>query len=95
IYCLLFAFGWETFVPNMPGDLYYLSIYPYLKSIAGHPVIEKSQKDFMDVIGGEVTSQSVAPGVSWLVLAGMIAFCAWMGVAWFSRSEYTPREDVE
>lgn len=95
IYCLLFAFGWETFVPNMPGDLFYVSIYPYLKSIANHPVIEKSKKDFMDVMGGEVTSQSVAPWISWFVLGGLVVFCWWMGVAWFSRSEYTPREDVE
>lgn len=95
IYCLLFAFGWETFVPNMPGDLYYLSIYPYLKAAAGHPSVEKTKKDFMDVVSGAVTSQAVQPWVAWLVLGLLVAGCTVFGLAWFQRGEYTPREDVE
>lgn len=95
IYCLLFAFGWETFVPNMPGDLFYLSIYPYLKAISGHVTVEKASQDMLDVVQGAVTTQGVSAGVSWAVLAGMMVVFAWLGIAWFSRSEYTPREDAE
>src|SRR5688572_14173986 len=37
IVCLLFAFGWETAVPNMPGEVYYISVFSYMKAIAQHP----------------------------------------------------------
>ncbi|ARU41703.1 hypothetical protein CCB80_11350 [Armatimonadetes bacterium Uphvl-Ar1] len=95
IYCLLFAFGWETFVPNMPGDLYYLSIYPYLKSIAGHAEIEREAKGMMDVLAGQVTGMGVPVAASWAVLLGLVVVLGGLGVWWFGQREYVPREDVE
>ncbi len=95
IYCLLFAFGWETFVPNMPGDLYYLSIYTYLKSICNHAVVENKSKDVVEAVQQAMAMPEVSAGVSWAVLAGMLVVFSWLGIAWFSRSEYTPREDSE
>jgi ABC-type transport system involved in multi-copper enzyme maturation permease subunit len=95
IYCLLFAFGWETFVPNMPGDLYYLSIFPYLKSISGHIEVKKETTDIMDAVQGALTTQGVSAGASWAVLGAMMVVFTWLGIVWFSRSEYTPREDSE
>lgn len=95
IYCLLFAFGWETFVPNMPGDLYYISIYPYLKSIAGHVEIERESKGMLDVLAGQVTGMAVPVGASWAVLLGLVVVLGGLGVWWFGQKEYVPREDVE
>lgn len=95
IYCLIFAFGWEAFVPNMPGDLYYLSIYPYLKAIANHEAISVTKKGLMDVLSGQVTGLGVPVGASWIVLTGIIVGFGALGMWWFSRYEYLPREDAE
>lgn len=95
IYCLIFAFGWEAFVPNMPGDLFYLSIYPYLKSLTQHVAVESQRKGIMDVLSGQVTELSVPPGAAWIVLAGIIVGFSALGMWWFSRYEYLPREDAE
>jgi ABC-2 type transport system permease protein len=95
IYCLIFAFGWETFVPNMPGDLYYLSIYPYLKAIANHIAPEKASANFMDALSGELVTMSVPAPASWLILIGATIGLALLGTWWFSNREYVPREDVE
>ncbi len=38
IICLLYLIGWEGLVPNMPGTMYYLSIFSHLQAVAQHPV---------------------------------------------------------
>ena len=94
IFSLLFAFGWETFVPNMPGDMYYVSILTYLRSAAPEAVIAAGPS-LGDVITGALAPKSVSPGTSWVVLTvlviGLWCLCLW----WFSRFEYSPREEGE
>ncbi len=94
IWSLLFAFGWETFVPNMPGDMYYLSVMTYLRSLSLHPQPE-TDPSLLTVLAGSMSPQTAAPAVSWVALIGSGAFlwalCAW----WFSRYEYSPREDAD
>ncbi len=34
---LLFAFGWEWWVPNIPGDFAKLSLMAYIRVLAPHP----------------------------------------------------------
>lgn len=91
---LLFAFGWETFVPNMPGDMFYLSVLTYLRSAAPHAVIAGGPS-LGDVITGALSPKSVSAPAAWTVLClfglGIWFLCFW----WFSRFEYTPREDSE
>ena len=95
IYCLLFAFGWETFVPNMPGDLYYISIYPYLKAIAAHPQPNAGQRNVFDVLSGQATEMVVSRTAAFPVLFGVIIIGFVAGIWLFSRNEYVPREDSE
>lgn len=95
IYCLIFAFGWEAFVPNMPGDLFYISIYPYLKALTNHAPIESTKKGIMDVLSGQVTDLTVPVTASWIVLAGIIVGFAALGLWVFSQKEYLPREEAE
>ncbi len=95
IYCLLFAFGWETFVPNMPGDLYYISIYPYLKALAAHPKPLALERNMFDVLSGQATEMAVSRSAALPVLIGIVAVCALLGTLVFSRHEYVPREDME
>ena len=94
IICLLFAFGWESSVPNMPGNMYRISIYSYLQGIAQHPRKE-SEGSLSSALGLGDGLASLTPVGSTLTLVGLtvllVAFCMW----WFTTFEYVPREDAE
>lgn len=91
--CLLFAFGWESSVPNMPGELYYLSIFSYLSALAKHPVGET--RGPLGALSGQLGVNTLSASTAFVVLVifciAVLAFGAW----WFSRFEYLPREDAE
>ena len=93
IYCLLFAFGWETSIPNMPGDLYHLSIYSYLQGIAQHPVTEQSRA--LSLIEGGTNANAISAAAGFVSLACLIAGCLALASWWFTHFEYVPREDAE
>lgn len=94
IVSLLFAFGWETFVPNMPGDMYFVSILTYLRSAAPHAVVAGGPS-LGDVVTGALAPKSVAPGSAWFVLL-LLVICLWsLCLWWFSRFEYSPREESD
>jgi ABC-2 type transport system permease protein len=93
IYCLLFAFGWETSVPSMPGDLYHLSIYSYMQSIAQHPVTENT-RGLMALAGGANVS-TISVGAAYVTMAALVIGCLALGSWWFTHFEYVPREDAE
>jgi ABC-2 type transport system permease protein len=95
ILCLLFAFVWETSVPNVPGDLYRLTITSYVSAIAHHPAISGAGKGFLDAISGilgqnDITAQAALP-----ILAGLAVVCVCASCYWFSHFEYMAREDAE
>ena len=92
IVSLLFAFGWETFVPNMPGDMYYLSILTYLRSAAPHAVVA-GKPSLGDFITGSLVPKTVPQTTAWLILVVMVAVLWALCVWWFSRFEYSPREE--
>lgn len=91
---LIFAFGWETLVPNTPGSSYYLSISTYALRIADHPITE-SMKSFMRFFAGQSQSAKVSLLVAWLVMGLTIALFAALAAYWFTRFEYVPRDDTE
>lgn len=93
IVCLLFAFGWETSVPNMPGDLSMLSIFSYLQAIAQHP--QTTVTDLLGVLSGGLVPNlmSVSRGYQTMIVFSLITFG--FAAFWFNRFEYTPREDAE
>jgi ABC-2 type transport system permease protein len=94
IISLLFAFGWETSVPNLPGDTYYLSIFSYLSAIAEHPAPDQTDQ-LLDLAAGQaglsLITTDVAYPVLFLLIAAMYSVSAW----WFAHFEYVPREDAE
>lgn len=92
--CLLFAFGWETMVPNMPGDASYLSVFSYVNAIAAHPS-EGQSKNLMTFLSGQLGDGMMAPGTAWIVMIIMILGFAAASAAWFTHFEYVPREDTE
>lgn len=92
IVSLLFAFGWETFVPNMPGDMYYVSILTYMRSAGPHTVVAGGPS-LGDVLTGALNPKTVEPGLAWAVLIVMTlvlwGLCQWR----FSRFEFSPKEE--
>ena len=93
IVCLLFAFAWETSVPNMPGSMYYLSITSYLTAISERP--STSTGDFMQLLAGAFGSNTLTPGVAIPAMLVLTAVCVIAAMAWFTKFEYVPREDAE
>ena len=95
IYCLVFAFGWETAVANMPGGMYWMSLYNYLTSIANHPKSTGEDKGFLDALAGNMGSAAIPASTAWIAMPVFAIVCAVFGAMWFSSFEYTPREDAE
>lgn len=93
IVCLLFAFGWETAIPNMPGEVYYLSIFSYVKAIADHVPFQVNNP--LGLLAGALGTTTIARGTAMAVLSlvavGLVTLSCW----WFSSFEYVPREDAE
>jgi ABC-2 type transport system permease protein len=90
--CLLFAFGWEFIIPNLPGDLFYLSIFTYLKAMAGHAPREAASASFVEQVTG-ATQKVIPPGTALFVLIAFSVVILVISLLWFSRFEYSPRED--
>ncbi len=93
IICLLFAFGWETAVPNMPGEMYYLSIYSYLQGIAQHP--SAGDNRLLALLIGGNADNTLTAGTSYFVMAALVVALIALGSWWFTTFEYLPREDAE
>lgn len=93
IVCLLFAFAWETSVPNMPGSMYYLSITSYLTAISERP--STGAGDFMQLLAGALGSNTLTPSVAIPAMLVLIAVCGVAAMTWFTKFEYVPREDAE
>lgn len=94
VVCLLFAFAWETAVPNMPGSMSALSVSSYLSAIAQRP----SAAGGTGVFGNLANSLGVnafSAQTGWIVLTLMIAFFGGLCMWWFSTFEFLPREDAE
>lgn len=95
VFSLLFAFGWETFVPNMPGgDLSLISIISYLNALSRHPKAELlPTNEIMEAITEEVVKQPIPVAVALSVLGVFSVALMVVSMNWFNRFEYVPRED--
>lgn len=90
VWCVLFAFGWETAVPTMPGDIYRASILSHLQAAMAHPKPEGA--GILALLGGTPPMSPTSGVVTLLVASGaLLALSAW----WFTHFEFVPREDAE
>ncbi|HTQ11629.1 MAG TPA: hypothetical protein VMI31_16325 [Fimbriimonadaceae bacterium] len=92
IICLLFAFGWETSVPNMPGEMYKLSILSQLQAIAGHPNPDAGPGG---LLGGLLSVNDITAPIAWVTLGALTVVFLGLSMMWFTQSEIVPREDAE
>lgn len=89
IVSLLYAFGWESIIPNMPGDIRYLSIASHLETLSQRP----SSGDASPL--AQLAASTMTPTNSWVIAIVATMGCLLIASAWFRRNEYLPREDVE
>ncbi len=94
VVCLLYAFGWETSVGNMPGDLYHLAVSSYLAAIGSKPA-PTSGNPMLDLLSGQLGLNLISPERAWTVLVALIVVCVVFAARWFATHEYVPREDAE
>ncbi|MCH7904430.1 MAG: hypothetical protein IH944_07670 [Armatimonadetes bacterium] len=92
MFCVGFAFFWESFVSNMPGDLYYLSILSYMDAIATHPGHDVSSP--INLIAGS-GANTIPVWAGWTVLLGIGVAMMALSAYWFSTREFLPREGAE
>ncbi len=95
IFGLLFAFGWETWVPSLPGSFGRLSVMTYLRVLAPH----KTAAEIAAEAAAAANPFAAAPDVithpmAWTVLAATIAVSVLAALVVFSTREYVPREDA-
>lgn len=93
IVCLLFAFGWETAVPNMPGQMCYLSINSYLQAIAQHP--SAGGNKVMGQLTSSAGDNTLSSNTGYMAMIIFAIFLIALGSWWFTTFEYLPREDAE
>lgn len=94
MYGLVFAFGWESWVPNLPGKFQMVSIMTYLRALAPHPQPAAESVDLLQFLSGgnqTVITNNLARGVLTSVILGALA----IALTIFSTNEYVPREDAE
>jgi hypothetical protein len=94
IWGLVFAFGWESWTPNLPDKFQMVSLMSYLRALAPHDQPDAESVDVSQIFngnGGEIISNTLA----WSVLACIIIAFLFLAMAAFSNREYVPREDAE
>lgn len=94
MYGLLFAFGWESWVPNLPGDFQKVSLMSYLRVLAPHPSPEVKQEGFASLLAA-LSPQTITPGLAMMVLPLFTLTILGAALYLFSTQEYVPREDAE
>lgn len=95
VVCLLFAFAWETAVPNMPGSMSALSVSTYLSAIAERPSTLGGGGGLLGNVANALGVNTFSTQTGWSVLLILIAFFGSLGMWWFGNFEYLPREDAE
>lgn len=94
IICVLFAFGWESSVPNLPTGLQKLSILSHMQAIAKHPETEGG-KQFLEAISGVLGKNDLSATSSAFTLVVFSIVMVGLSAYWFTSNEYIPREDSE
>jgi ABC-2 type transport system permease protein len=93
--CLLFAFGWETAIPNMQGGMQNLSILSHLQAIAQHPSQGGEGNKLLELMAGIGGTNLISIDRAWGTMAILTVVCLLASAWWFTHFEYVPREDAE
>ena len=90
---LLYAFGWESWVPSLPGNFKYLSLMAYLRVLAPHGGNQDNGADPSSILAA-LSSNPISTHVATLALIVAIGGALVAALAVFSTREYVPREEA-
>lgn len=88
---LLYAFFWESWVPNLPGEFEKLSVMAYLRALAPHPEPEAETQGLAELLKSAAAS-TITPAMAWWVLGLTTALALGLALLLFSVREYVPRD---
>ncbi|MCS6776067.1 MAG: ABC transporter permease subunit [Chloroherpetonaceae bacterium] len=95
MYGLLFAFGWESWVPNLPGYFRRVSLMTYLRVLAPH---SREEPETLDIAQVATTLPGTQDGIphqmAWNVLIGFSVLALMLALYTFSVREYVPRDET-
>lgn len=94
LYGLFFAFGWESWVPMLPGSFGEFSVMAHLRVLAPHPQPLNDATDISDLLSA-LNPTEITPATAKMVLFLVILQALAASLVIFSRREYAPREDTE
>ena len=90
IFGLLFAFGWESWVPNMGGNFQKLSVMTYVRVLAPHPKPGTQGGDLTEIFRAinpeTLTTPQAAITLALVIVVGLAGACFL-----FSTREFVPR----
>lgn len=96
-YGLLFVFGWETWVPKLPGQFARISVMTYLRAISQRKISGDPSQTSSNILLSFARPPviDISVGQAWLILALISVVCLAAALVVFSVREYSPREDAE
>jgi ABC-2 type transport system permease protein len=95
---LLFAFGWESWVPNLQGSFQKTSLMAYLRALSPHPKPPDEAMDmqnFLLSMTGGADTDVITKALAWKVLIGVALVTLAGSLFLFSTREFSPREDAD
>ncbi len=90
---LFLAFGWESWVPMLPGNFKLVSAMTYLRALAPHARPEVATPDLMSFFSA-MNPESVPANVAWIVLLSIGVVSLVLAMFVFSLREYVPKDDA-
>lgn len=100
-YGLLFVFGWETWVPKLPGAFAKISVMSYLRALAAREITpdpasqQAASGDNILLAFSTPPEINISMGLAWTTLLIVSAVALIASLIVFSKREYVPREDSE
>ncbi len=90
---LIYTFGWETWVPYLPGSFQRLSLMSYLRVLAPHSSVGQDDVELSTAITA-INQDSITNHMAWAVLITVSIVAFGVALYAFSTREYVSR-DVE
>jgi len=92
---LLFAFGWEAWVPSLPGSFQKISLMVYLRALAPHPQPTGESADLNSFLANTLAPAAISHTLAHWVLTAIILLALGLAIVTFSHREYLAREDLD
>ncbi len=90
---LMFSFGWETWVPTMPGNFQKLSLMSYVKVLAPHQMPSQGSGNQGSLVA-DTTVAVITNHQAWTTLSVFTIVALAAAVFIFAKREYVPRDDT-